>query len=259
MRHLDLEMLVDDFAIRSFRDMADRDYVHARMAYRARLVPQFLWSSLHALEKYIKCILILNRLDGKNIGHEVSEGIRRINEYGKFEIPISIAVKEFIDRLENGSAYRYFEFSYENREYDILRLDCAVWEVRRYCQVLDKDVDVGGSVKNLLDLHLQRIRNAKEEGQKGTCIRNGWIENVVKTKTHYSREPLLWRNLYFGLSNRRKAKLHYFVEGGIAPLELHPELIDEVTKYVHIPKAVKRSYEEFVQSSGHLLGSAGNA
>src|SRR5713226_2384450 len=28
--------------------------------YRAQLVPQFLWSSLQAIEKYLKCILLLN-------------------------------------------------------------------------------------------------------------------------------------------------------------------------------------------------------
>ena len=47
---------VNSFALRAFRDTADRDYIHARMAYRADLFPQFHWSALHALEKYAKCI-----------------------------------------------------------------------------------------------------------------------------------------------------------------------------------------------------------
>lgn len=48
------DALLNDFAIRSFRDTADRDYIHARLAYRAQLVPQFQWSALHCLEKYAK-------------------------------------------------------------------------------------------------------------------------------------------------------------------------------------------------------------
>ena len=255
----DLEILVNEFAIRSFRDTADRDYVHARLAYRARLVPQFLWSSLHSLEKYVKCILILNRLNGTKIGHEVTKGLQRINEYGKFEIPISETAEKFIKRLENGSAYRYFEFSYENRAYDILRLDYAVWEIRRYCQVLDYNVEINGIFKNQLEVNLQRIRTAKKEDRKGSCINNGWIENVIDTKAHHSREPLLWRNLYFGQSKRRKARLHYFIEAGNSPLSLHPELLNEVTKYVHIPKAVKLSYEEYINSGENWDKSTGDA
>ena len=53
---------VNSFALRAFRDTADRDYIHARMAYRAGLIPQFRWSALHALEKYAKCITILARI-----------------------------------------------------------------------------------------------------------------------------------------------------------------------------------------------------
>jgi len=56
------DMLLNDFAIRCFRNTADRDYVHARLAFRARIIPQFLWSSLHCIEKYGKCILLLNRM-----------------------------------------------------------------------------------------------------------------------------------------------------------------------------------------------------
>jgi hypothetical protein len=39
---MDKEILLNDFAIRSFREVADYDYITARMAYRSKLVPQFL-------------------------------------------------------------------------------------------------------------------------------------------------------------------------------------------------------------------------
>jgi HEPN domain-containing protein len=48
------------FATRVFRDQADRDYIAARLSYRAQLRDQFLWSALQALEKYFKGILLFN-------------------------------------------------------------------------------------------------------------------------------------------------------------------------------------------------------
>ena len=48
------------FAIRSFRDVADNDYIAARLAYRAHLPGQFLWSCEQAIEKYLKFILFLS-------------------------------------------------------------------------------------------------------------------------------------------------------------------------------------------------------
>lgn len=53
---------LNDFATRSFRDIADQDYIMARAAYRATLYPQFLWSGLQAIEKYLKAILLYNRI-----------------------------------------------------------------------------------------------------------------------------------------------------------------------------------------------------
>ena len=64
---MDKKILINDFAIRSFRDIADYDYISARMAYRAKLLPQFLWLGLQAIEKYLKCILLLNRIKAKII------------------------------------------------------------------------------------------------------------------------------------------------------------------------------------------------
>ncbi|MEO7863422.1 MAG: hypothetical protein ABIU05_23895 [Nitrospirales bacterium] len=42
--------LINDFAIRSFRDTADGDYGAARMAFRAALYQQFFWASQQAVE-----------------------------------------------------------------------------------------------------------------------------------------------------------------------------------------------------------------
>jgi hypothetical protein len=72
---MDIDAFLNDYAIRCFRDQADRDYIVSRMAYRARLYSQFHWSGLQAIEKYFKAILLLNRIPSKRIGHDLVKGV----------------------------------------------------------------------------------------------------------------------------------------------------------------------------------------
>ena len=46
------KILLNDFATRSFREIADQDYIAARLSYRHGLYPQFHWQSLQAIEKH---------------------------------------------------------------------------------------------------------------------------------------------------------------------------------------------------------------
>jgi hypothetical protein len=57
-----LDLHLNNFALCCFRDIADGDYITARMAFRAGLIPQALWSSEQAIEKYV-CILLLQRVE----------------------------------------------------------------------------------------------------------------------------------------------------------------------------------------------------
>lgn len=67
-----LEARLNSFASRCFRDVADRDYISARMCYRAGLISQFHWAALQAFEKYYKAILLYNRIKAKNVRHDLS-------------------------------------------------------------------------------------------------------------------------------------------------------------------------------------------
>src|SRR3954451_19148338 len=70
-KHMKIELLLNDFAIRSFRDVGDGDYVSARVTYRAGLTMQYLWASQQAIEKYLKCILLLNRIPALDVKHDL--------------------------------------------------------------------------------------------------------------------------------------------------------------------------------------------
>jgi HEPN domain-containing protein len=92
--------LLDDFAIRSFRDMADNDYVLARMAIRAELGPQFLWSSLQAIEKYLKAILFINRVPSTKSTHSVSDLLAKVQGIKKLRFSCSSATRSFVEYLD---------------------------------------------------------------------------------------------------------------------------------------------------------------
>lgn len=243
-----MHILINDFAIRSFRETADKDYIAARMAYRARLIQPFLWSALHCLEKYIKGILVLNRVNAHS-GHSVLPGVERMKQHGKFELDLTAATVEFIKKLEDyGAEYRYYEVSYDIEPYDIIRFDRAVWELRRYCQPLDYDVvDMDGMTVNLLALELERIHLAKANREKGTCVMGGILESIIEKKEHPAREALIWKNLFFGPSTRKGVMMQADWEAGNSPFFLYPEIIDEVIKYVYIPKRIAESVRQFAR------------
>lgn len=243
-----MHILVNDFAIRSFRETADKDYITARMAYRARLIQPFLWSALHCLEKYVKGILVLNRVKAHK-GHSVLPGIERMKQHGKFKLDLSADTLKFIKNLEDdGAEYRYYEVSYDIKPFDIARLDRAVWELRRYCQPLDYDiVDMNGKKVNLLTHELDRIHRAKAKHEKGTCVMGGILERIIEKKDHPAREALIWNNLFFGPSRRKGVKMRSNWESGNSPFFLHPEIIDEVVKYVYIPKDIAEGVRQFAK------------
>jgi len=243
-----MQILVNDFAIRSFRETADKDYITARMAYRARLIQPFLWSALHCLEKYVKGILVLNRVKAHR-GHSVLPGIEKMRQHGKFKLDLSADTLKFIKNLEDdGAEYRYYEVSYDIEPFDIARLDRAVWELRRYCQPLDYDiVDMNGKVVNLLTHELDRVHRAKAKHEKGTCVMGGILEKIIEKKDHPAREALIWNNLFFGPSRRKGVKMRSEWESGNSPFFLHPEIIDEVVKYVYIPKDIAEGVRQFAK------------
>ena len=71
---------VNDYIVRSFRDVADADYIAARSIYRLGLSQQFLWAALQALEKYLKGILLFNDLSTKTIGHDIASAYAALSQ-----------------------------------------------------------------------------------------------------------------------------------------------------------------------------------
>lgn len=121
------EELVNNCAVRSFRDVGDGDYIAARMACRSALVTQFLWSSQQAVEKYLKCILLLNRIPAKDVRHDLGKALTKIERSGKVTLDLTDGTKKFIEMLNEYGQYRYLEVSNVAFGADLVTLDRAVW------------------------------------------------------------------------------------------------------------------------------------
>lgn len=233
------EILLNDFALRSFRDDADGDYIAARMAYRSKLVPQFLWLSQQAIEKYLKCILVLNRIPAKKLQHDLGRALSRVEEGCWFELRLHSESRRFIEYL-NGFRVRYAELSYYVHDYEIVKLDRTVWELRRYCQVIQRHlVNAHGE-----QCELARIKASEDRPHEFRFFR-GFLEKVLTERKHPARAALIWQNFFFGSRRRRKIRLARIAYANNAPLWLHPEILDEVLKYVDISKRVQDAYREW--------------
>lgn len=246
MDNIDLRM--NDFAIRSFRDTADGDYIAARLAFRAKLAQNFLWSSLQAIEKYLKCILVLNRIKAPR-GHNLDDLLKALEKNEKFNIDLTEVTKKFLTYLDTYGRHRYFETSYYMETHMLISLDRAIWEIRRYARVLDYQIkNLKGQKIEMLRHELIVNENSKKSARHKFRIFGGRLENIIDKSDHPSRKPLLWQNAFFGQKARKIIALPGRSESGNSPLYLNPVILDEILKYVFLPKDVKDHYQEMINS-----------
>jgi len=123
------EIHLNNFALACFRDVADGDYVAARMNYRADLIRQALWSSQQAIEKYIKCLLLLCRIVWEKPNHALLKRLAELEKHHPMQL--GPEVRKFIEHIDAYGPDRYFTFPYFAGGMEILRLDQTVWEIRR--------------------------------------------------------------------------------------------------------------------------------
>lgn len=242
------EAALNDFATRSFRDIADQDYITARMAFRGRMFPQFLWSGLQAVEKYLKAILLYNRVPqpqgDKRLGHDLGRALDTAKEL-PFELTLSETSLAFIRYLDTYGRHRYLESPYQILGSELLLLDNTVREIRMYCRVINHRVRMqSGRTQEMLSKHLRVIASALQDPSRKLTISGGVLEKILSTNDHPARASLVWKNLFFNAHRRRTIKWRNSVLAVNPPLTIRPELLDEVRKYVWLPREVIRAFEE---------------
>lgn len=241
---MNTEILLNDFASRSFRDTADMDYVSARMSYRVGLIEQFHWQSLQALEKYLKAILLYNRVKAKKIGHSLAKALNKLEQL-PFDLELSSPALEFIDHIDNFGRFRYLEASYYIHGPKLVELDRTVWEIRRYCKVLRYELKLhNGEKKQMLPIEIDLIEKSKNIPPHKFRINNGALEKILDKTNNPARAALIWQNLYFGAKSRKNVRMHVRSESKNSPLTLHPEILEKVAEYVFLPKEVVDAFSD---------------
>lgn len=222
-----IDALLNNFAIRSFRNIADGDYITARLAYRGRMLSQFLWSGQQAVEKYLKCILLLNRIKAKKVRHDLSLGLRKIENSGKLQLRLSDVTRDFITYLDTYGKYRYFESPYYTKGAELVYLDKTVWELRRYCTKFNPKL----------------IEQSEKDAPQKFSLPGGHLEKIIADPTQPGRAALIWHNLFFGKKTRKAVRPTTFFQAENPPLTLHPHILEELLKYVYLPPEVIQAYK----------------
>jgi hypothetical protein len=144
-------------------------------------------------------------------------------------------------------ATRYFESSWAIKGDELFLLDWAVWEIRRYAKIL-----VPHAVTDPTDREARMreeviaIRESNLQHPHRYALLNGLLEQILANPKHAARTALVWQNPCYGKSFRKKVKYWPTLRAANSPLSLNPHILDEILKYVWLPKDVKESYRSLL-------------
>jgi len=212
---------INDYITRSFRDVADDDYVGARALYRVQLDKQFLWSALQAIEKFLKAILLYHRTSTKGLGHDISSALEKVRSISGLTLKISSSSENFVQRLGTQGVDRYFERPINTDGLGLLELDKAVWELRKCCQAVRADDTAKAPI-------------------------NGRLEEIL-SKPSRARENLIWKNLYFG--RYKKIKFRRRLKWANPSNFIYPEIFPELDKLIQFSKPVRGHFLRLLKGS----------
>jgi hypothetical protein len=185
---------VNDVAIRCFRDIGDGDYIAARFAIRARLGSQFLWSAEQAVEKYLKCTLMLNRINTKDLSHNIGRALNRINTELPFRIVLTSQEQHIFDHLVQWDSDRYLVESFHLMDDELVNLDRLVWKLRQYCEPLDVEHYADPPCEKILVGNIKRIEGALVGVAIHGRICGGVVEKILANTNHPAHAALIWKN-----------------------------------------------------------------
>ena len=225
-------------AVQCFRDTADQDYIHARLAYQNKLTPQFLWSSLHCLEKYSKCILVANGFSTKDFGHVINPAINWFEEKTGLNLNLSADVRKFNEGLEL-ARYRYMSVSNVSKGSDIVLLDKSVHEIRRYCQQFSFDEEERKS--QILELANKNSENEIKSIER-IRLNGGVLERILNDKEHPARKALIYQNAFFSTRKRSTISIRQNITAYNSVFFENPELFKLAKDYIRIEGEVCKAY-----------------
>jgi hypothetical protein len=125
---------------------------------------------------------------------------------GTLTITLTLSTQEFIDYLDQCGQCRYLEVSNITFGGDIVRLDRAVWELRRFCTLAQKPRQA-------------MLRDGFSAPK--VCLPGRYLEKIINDRKR-PQEPLLWQNAFFGRRSRKMITLRKWWHAQNSPLFVNP-------------------------------------
>lgn len=191
-----LQNALDAIAREGFRDLADYDYISARVSFRLNLREQFYWSALQAVEKYLKAILLFNQQKVKDLGHSVVKASKRIKQHTHVPLTLVEDQLQFLGVLEEFGNNRYGTRYTHIIGYELPKLDRLIWTIRHYAHsppLIPGEIDK--SEWYLKNLHPPNPADTPTNKQ----IDCRELEKILsRDSSDALRQELVWCNQYFG-------------------------------------------------------------
>lgn len=194
-------------AVSVFCDTADQDYLLARGCYRIGLYDQFFWSGAQAIEKYIKCSILINGGNAKGIKHSLFKGYKKLPKnckkllpgmlvppryfpakFGRFTFG-SEPLTDFVKKFDSFGqpAGRYKEVSHYVEMRDFHKFDELCFQLRRTCTDLNQYISSNGPT------HYKVLSTDKNWQPRGSLV--NWTGN--KDEKRKQESILRWRNFSY--------------------------------------------------------------
>ena len=230
----------NEFIKRSFRDIADQDYISARLLHRNQLLHQFLWAGLQAIEKYLKAILLFHDEDTRDIKHDLNKALLCAEKISKLGIVIPQEPRDFIQYLGTYGKDRYFTHPTFTKGWELFLLDRTVWYLRRYCD----DFYFPHENQRLINYNLARLKGIQQmtiESRKMSyrLDKNGFLETVLDGKHPELRPALVWKNFFFADKKRKTIPFQNIATCNQPANLVYPEILEWAESRVSLPNVVK--------------------
>jgi len=229
------------------REIADMDYISARVLFKDRCFDQFLYYSHQCLEKYAKSIFLFNDSKQGKKGHNLSKLFYGLKKLNHFEIPSH--VEKFVSDLDSTYFARYLSAPFFARKCYLNLLDQTVWYLRIYSQ---SDLDKITRIKKAID-------SGNKKHIKSNAIFLGKLENILLNKNkkyEILKSNLIWKNPYYGLRslstnemNGIWAKTPLFFQGSETE---QLKYFNFLSSYIHFESNIKEHFEKIRNKTKRL-------
>ena len=235
---------IDRFIERSFRDVADADYIAARICWRRELGHQFFWMALQAVEKYLKGILLFHRKAVHKLSHDLAQGLLEIKKLSDIGLNLQPEVEKFLHILNEQGQNRYFEWNLMLRGQEILLLDELVWYLRIRCVTTASEVKQrdGKVIWTLQDHFKKVVSHQPGKNVSHIVIPFGKLEQILSGKSE-ARKDLVWKNFFFGGRYKPHIKFRPQVRFESSSVVVYPEIFQELDKLVKFSRKVHEHFQ----------------